>query len=444
MPNAADAPQAGQLGHGTMLSYCLYAIPLTATTAAITNFIPPYYSEVFGLPLATVGAGLLMIRIIDAVMDPLIGWAVDAAPFRQQHRPWLLIALPVYLASVGLLFFPPPGWVGQAYLVAVGGAAYVAFTLGVVAHQAWGASLARDPPSLSRLFGYREVAVIVGILGVFGLAALAESWDGAGVGAKAAAAGGFVLAAVVVCSLTTYVFTPDPPAVDVHNGADLAAMRPFLLGADFIKICLATLAYNFSWVAYSVLGYFVAKHIFGAGDRFALGLTLSFVIAPLGMAVWMQLARKIGDQRTLIAACFYLAAVFAALPLLRGAPGGYFLFTGLLGIGFGAGPYLLRSLTGVLANRFEAQAGVKVRGAAYAGANFFDKAGSGLGSVALLLVSTLGFRPELNQVAGPALQALLITAVAAPALGFLIAAAAVWRMQIAPHRAAADKLASAT
>lgn len=411
-----------------MLSYCLYAIPLTATTAAISNFVPPFYSEAFGLPLVSVGAALLMIRIIDAVMDPLIGWAIDAAPFRQQHRPWVLIALPIYLVSVGLLFFPPAGWVSQAFLVAVGGAAYVAFTLGVVAHQAWGASLARDARSLSRLFGYREVAVIVGILGVFGLAAIAEGWEGAGVGAKAAAAGGFILASVVICSLLTYALTPDPPTHAIRSGGDLAAMRPFLFSADFAKLCIATLAFNFGWVAHSVLGYFVAKHLFGAGDRFALGLTLTFVIAPFGMAVWMRLAKRFGDQRTLVAALLYLAGAFCFLPVLRAVPsgGGYFIFCAILGIGFGAGPYLLRSLIGLLANRFEEHAGVKVRGAAYAGANFFDKVGSGVGAVALLLVSWLGFRPELDQIGPQALNALLATTVGAPIAGFLIAAAAVW------------------
>ena len=66
-----------------------------------------------------------------------------------------------------LLFRPIEAWVGIPYLLSVGFLAYGAYTIGGVAHQAWGAHLAREPAALSRLMAQREIGVIVGILGAF-------------------------------------------------------------------------------------------------------------------------------------------------------------------------------------------------------------------------------------------------------------------------------------
>ena len=116
------APADRPLSRGQLLAYCIYAIPLIATTAAIGSFIPPFYSQALGMPLALVASALMLIRVIDAICDPFIGIAIDRAPFRQKHRPWLLIALPLYLIAVLLIFMPIKSLVGPVYLIAGGGA----------------------------------------------------------------------------------------------------------------------------------------------------------------------------------------------------------------------------------------------------------------------------------------------------------------------------------
>ncbi len=404
-----------------LASYSLYAAPLTATAVSILSFIPALYSEAFGLPLASVGACLLGMRIIDAAVDPAIGWIVDHSPFRARHRPWLILALPLYLVSVGLLFFPVRSWVSPAYLFGVGGAAYAAFTLGQVAHQAWGAALADGSRALSRLFGFREVAVILGILGAFLLVAGAEQLGGGDVRSRAVAAGAFILGGITLATFVTCAFTPDPQRPELRPDADPGQTWRFLASRDFVLLSLATVTYNFAWVAYSVLGAFVARHVFGVPKLFALGLAFSFVVAPAAMPVWMALARRLGGRGTLLIASVFLAGGFALLSPLSRLPGGagYFAFCGLLGAGFGAGPYLLRTLTGTLANDHEARTGAPVRGVAYAVITFFDKAGSGLGSISLLVVAALGFDP-LKVPTPAATTALLLAGSGAPILGLAL------------------------
>lgn len=419
------------LGPGQTLAYSLYAVPLIATTAAISTFIPPYYSQGLGLPLTLVATALIAIRLIDAVCDPAIGLAIDHANFRQKHRPWLLIALPPYLAAASLLFFPVPSLVGLPYLIGTGGLVYIAFTIAQVAHQAWAAALESDPRRLSRLFGFREVAVIVGVLGVFAVAALASHLHGSDVAVQARAAGQFILVSITLATLVIWAFTPDSGRGDMaHGDAGWAVLKPFLLSRNFILLSLAMLVFNAGWTAMGTMSFFVAEHLYRAPKFFALGLVLTFAVAPFGMIAWMKLAARLGDHATVRLACLLLAGVFLMLPVaIRFGVAGLIAVQTLLGLGFGAGPYLLRSITGALANSYVKRTGREVRGAAFAMINFFDKLGSGLGAAALLPLAALGFDPN-GLVDDAARRALLAVATLVPLAGLASAAALIHAMKM--------------
>lgn len=415
------------------LAYCLYAVPLIATTGAISTFLPAYYSQTLGMPLTLVAASLVMIRLIDAVCDPFIGVAIDRAPFREKHRPWLLIVLPLYLTAVGLLFFPIRSLAGSPYLVIIGGLVYVSFTLAQVVHQSWAAALEHEPRRLSRLFGLREVAVIVGILGVFAAAALASHLHGSGIAAQARAAGLFILVTITLSTVVTFIFTPDSGEAGlIHGAASWAVLRPFLLSRDFVVLSLAMLVYNSAWTAMSAMGFFVAQHVYRVPQYFALSLVLTFMIAPIGMFFWMKLAGRWGDRKTLRMAALFLAGSIMLLPYAsRFGVTGLIVIQSLMGIGFGSGPYLLRSMTGVLANTYIERTGREVRGAAFAMINFFDKLGSSLGASALLPLAMLGFNPT-GVVNEPARITLLTVATIVPLAGFLLTAFLIHKLRLQP------------
>ena len=60
-----------------LITYALPALPLAALTLPLYIIVPTFYSETLGLSLASVGAALLVVRIFDAVNDPVIGWLAD-------------------------------------------------------------------------------------------------------------------------------------------------------------------------------------------------------------------------------------------------------------------------------------------------------------------------------------------------------------------------------
>lgn len=392
----------GKVGGVAMTAYCAYAVPLTAVTVATLSFVPPLYSQGLGLPLATVGAILFAVRLIDIILDPLIGLAIDRSHFKQQHKPWIWIALPVFLTAITLLFFPVKSLVGAPYLFIAAMLTSAAYTTALIAHQAWAAAIATEPRTLSKLFGWREIAVILGIFGTFGATAVAEQIVGPGITVKAAAAGGFILVAIVVSTLITSLFAPDERRTQRHSHEPLSKHRDFLLSRGFVGICLAILLLNLGWVSASVIGFFMAEQVFGMGGRYALGQVVFFLAGGLGMVVWMKLAGRLGDKRALIVASVYTAAAFLCLFLWGriGTSGAYFAYMASVGLAFGSGPYLVRSLVGAQANAYEAQTGRRVRGMAFSVVTLFDKVGTGMAAgVVLPLVAWLGFNPTAQATA---------------------------------------------
>ncbi|WP_072926109.1 MFS transporter [Nissabacter archeti] len=80
----------------------------TIITALIGNFLTFFYTDIFGLTPAVVGTVFVLLRVVDAVSDPLMGIFVDRTRSRWgRFRPWQLwVALPIGIA--GMLTFTVP------------------------------------------------------------------------------------------------------------------------------------------------------------------------------------------------------------------------------------------------------------------------------------------------------------------------------------------------
>lgn len=417
-------PAQQGMSRSAILGYVGYALPITALPAAIVNLIPAYYAEVMGMSLATVGSVFFFLRMFDAITDPVMGLLVDQQPFQSQHRPWLLLSLPLFLISIALLFLPNPSKVSMLYLILGGMAIYSAYTIGLVAHQAWAAALATGPRDLSRLFGLREIAVIVGIFGAFFTPAVVEMLGHEALETKVHAAGGFLLVAFVVFTPLCLILVPDPDRFTETPKVSLAGVRRFLAQPSFLFLIVANLALNFAFVTLSVLSYFLAAYGFRQGGRYALAMSLYFVAAFVGMAVWMPMSRRLGDRKTLVVAALYVGLLLLGIPLAvaRASMAVYFTYMVALGLGFGAGPYLLRSLVGRLANAHEKSTGEPVRGSAFALLTFLDKLGGGIASGTILpLIGWLGFRPGAENSA-EVITSLVRVNTFAPAAAFLLLA----------------------
>ncbi|WEF29967.1 MFS transporter [Klebsiella aerogenes] len=80
-----------------------------------TLFLAFFYTDVFGLPAAIMGSMFLIVRVVDAVVDPCIGALVDRTQTRHgRFRPWLLwFAIPFGVSCIITFYVPDVGETGK-------------------------------------------------------------------------------------------------------------------------------------------------------------------------------------------------------------------------------------------------------------------------------------------------------------------------------------------
>ena len=90
------------------LAYGLLGLPLAFAALPLYVVLPHYYASDLGLPLATVGALLLLVRLMDAGAEPLLGRLSDLLYRRTVHAVlWVAGASALFLGGgMAGLFFP--------------------------------------------------------------------------------------------------------------------------------------------------------------------------------------------------------------------------------------------------------------------------------------------------------------------------------------------------
>ena len=72
--------------------------------------VNPFYSDTVLVPLAWVALAAALARVLDAVIDPFVGWLSDHTHTRWgRRRPWIAVATPI-AALVFIALFTPPTW----------------------------------------------------------------------------------------------------------------------------------------------------------------------------------------------------------------------------------------------------------------------------------------------------------------------------------------------
>ena len=84
----------------------------------VSNFLMIFYTDVFGIGMSAVATLMLVSRIWDAVIDPMIGTLTDKTHTRWgRFRPWLLFGAPITAIILMLTFWAHPHWSQTAKIV---------------------------------------------------------------------------------------------------------------------------------------------------------------------------------------------------------------------------------------------------------------------------------------------------------------------------------------
>ena len=418
-----------------IMAYGAPAVPLAVMIIPTAALLPIYYTNHFGLSLASVGMVLLLARLFDVVTDPIVGILSDRTRSRWgRRRPWMLAGAPVLICGLFLLFVPPlaptPGYLLFANLVT-----FLGWTMIQIPFWAWGAEIAPEYHSRSAVSGIRESLMIAGIA-LAAIIPLLTTGPDQGIG-RATMLGMAVLVALILppaLLLSVKSFGEEPwEAVDSSWGALMQIVtrsRPFqTLMAAFALIELGKGA------AVAVTAYLLANY-FGMPQLIGLVMLLPYLCLIASVPVWLKISRKLGKHRTtslsLALATFVIASV---IPWLGPEDGYLFVLVECL-IGLAAGGFAILP-TAMLADAADYFA-LKNKGVASTGGHFASWSlarklvqAISLG-IALPLMAALGFEPSVDPSRNAEVTKWMFVGITVPL--YLLGAAAIWRFPLTPRR----------
>ena len=416
----ADNAQAvsDALSRRQLLAYGALGFPLAMVALPVYVHVPRLYAEATGMSLSLLGVLLLLSRLADAGIDPLLGAWSDRTDRRQRL---ILPALPLLAIGMLALLHPPaddaPLWLMLSLLLT-----YFAFSLASVAHQAWGAELGRDSGERTRLAASREG---FGLLGVVLAAALPGLLSGDPAEGLSRLSWFFVPVLFLLGMLTVH----GAPSASPHQPAGEKRLGELwrVLGDRRFRLLLSVFVVNGIAAALpaTLVLFFVADvlHAEAWGGAF---LALYFVSGIVFLPAWVGLSRRCGRVTAWVISMGVAIAAFSwAWTLGAGDVSAFFVICLLSGAALGADLTLPAALLADISeSRTQGASRLTQAGAYFGWWNLVAKLNLALAAgLSLPLLDLVGYRPGDSQtVLGlSALYGLL------PLAFKLIAAALAWR-----------------
>ena len=170
-PGAGTVSGSKELSLPRLLAFAMPALPVAAFQLPFVIIVPKYYADNVGLSLFAVGAIIMVVRLLDAMLDPFIGYFCDhSRPRWGRRKTWFgVAAIPTTLGA--LMVFNPFPDVDPANYLFWGGWFFVwsvmmslGYTALSLSHQSWAAEISTTYYGRNRIFAAREVFAVIGTL----------------------------------------------------------------------------------------------------------------------------------------------------------------------------------------------------------------------------------------------------------------------------------------
>jgi GPH family glycoside/pentoside/hexuronide:cation symporter len=372
------------MSHTRALSYGLLGLPLAFAALPIYVHVPRYYAEVAGMELALLGFVLLGARLLDAGVDPWLGWLADRV---SRPRMVALALIPFAIGFVALL--NPPAEQAGVWLLASLALTYLGFSAATVAYQAWGADVGGDSAERTRLTAAREG---FGLLGVV-LAAALPSVLAVSLNEGIARLSWILPPLLLIAAITTFSRVGVGLPVIAASEALLPSLRLVFVDLAFRRLLIVFVANGIAAALPATLFLFFVADVLQLEKASGPLLALYFVAGAASLPLWVKLATRYGRVAAWLAAMILSIFAFAGASLLgSGDLWPFALICIASGLALGADLILPAAIAADLGER---QGRV---GACFGVWNFVAKLNLALAAgLALPLLASLGYVPGGDQ-----------------------------------------------
>ena len=271
--------------NGRILAYGLLGLPLAFAALPIYVHVPKFYAEAAGMELALLGAILLGARLLDAGIDPWLGWLAD----RVKRPQMVAIALLPFAAGFVALLNPPEQNAGL-WLLGSLALTYIGFSAASVAYQAWGADIGENSGLRTRLTAAREGFGLLGVVLAAALPALIASNMVDGVARLAWILPPLLLVAALVTFSRVSIGSP----LLAVSEPLLPSLRRVLADRPFRHLLLIFVANGIASALPATLFLFFVADVLHLESASGPLLALYFVSGAASLPLWVKIASRYG------------------------------------------------------------------------------------------------------------------------------------------------------
>ncbi len=399
--------------------------PIGALSLPPAVFLPPYFAEHLGLPLALIPVIFVGARLLDIIIDPMIGgWQDRTRTKFGRRRLWLTLSTPIVMLFAWVVFIGLPRGVDPLIAGAAMFALYVSYATIMIAHLGWAGELRQDYGGRTNAFGAVQLAGMTGAMLILLLPSFVRQ---AGWGDDADAVhvmGWSIIITLPLCTALciALVREPDvPPEPTLSWRVQWEALRT---NASLRQVLAPDLLLGIAQGVSGGLFLFYFQHILGFERESQTLLFVYFVSGVLGVPLWMMLGRRIGKHRALQAACLYATVVTLLLFIL---PRGSFWIAlaamFVAGLHQGANNLLLRAMLADVLDEDMVKTGAQRSGLFYGLMLTTSKLGLAMGPLTYGVLAMFGFDPQLGGAnSSEAMAALAALFIGVPAAIYLLSA----------------------
>lgn len=363
-----------------------------------------FYTDTYGIAAAAAGTLFMVVRVWDAVFDPLMGLIADRTSTRWgKFRPWILwTAAPFGLMGVLTFLTPDFGPSGKlAYAYATYILLMMVYSANNLPYSALTGVITGDIGERTSLSSYRFVCAMLGAFVVQCLALPMVKYFGHGDNARGYRMTMGILSVVAVgLFVVTFLavrerIQPDPrqksPAL--RDFASLARNGPWI--ALFALTVLIFVGYTMR--AGAMVYYF--KYFVGREDLFSVFNVCGLAAVVIGIVFSTPLALRFGKRDLYIVSLFLSAALMSVFLVLPAhAVGLMFAVEILRQLSYGLTTPLLWAMMADVADYGEWTTGRRATGIVYSALVLGLKVGLGLGGgIAGWVLSRYGYVPNAVQ-----------------------------------------------
>lgn len=422
-----------------LLAFCGPCLPFAALGLPLAVILSEYYVSEIGIDLATVGYVFLIVKLIDIIVDPLVGWGMDVTRTRfGRFKLWMGICLPVLFISTGFIFLAPVG-ASPLYLAVWLMVIFIGFSIAALSQASWGSVLTTDYDERTRVFAWWQIGNIVGMIAVLLIPVIVQTGLKLPYRAAVQGMGLFIMALLPVAIALALWVVPERQSQTTGHGVRLSDYFRMLKRPNVIRVLLADLWLGLAPGVMGVLFFFYfmqIKHL--TREQCSIAMVLYFVAGLVGAPLWNWASKRFNKHRTLMAASLIFALCYALLAIV---PDGNFPVAAVIvfiaGIPYTASLLLTRALMADIGDEVLLETGRDHKGTLMSILSATTKFGYALSVMTMPALAWLGFDNKAAQNSPEALMWVEGFFIGLPVLFLLLGAWAMTSYDLTPDRYAA-------